>query len=872
MNKERWQQVTSIVDKVLDLDMDAAGRYAFVEAECGGDTQLQAEVLDFLRAVTTSERFWEEMLESGQALVNELTTSGEDTGINQSLYRIKQAGPYKVLKLIARGGMSNVYLAERNDGFFQRYVAIKILRRELNSEHHIKLFLAEREILSSLEHPNIARLYDAGIADGRPYLVMEYVEGMPLTSYCADNNCSFETRIELFKQVCQAVKTAHRNLIVHRDLKPDNILVTPDGTVKILDFGIAKIIDTEPEHKPDPEAESEPGPGQEVVEQTEKGPRMFSIQYAAPEQITHGRITTSTDVYALGMLLYELLAGQPPFYLTSKKLRDAEYIIRNQTADPPGSLVTDSALARKLKGDLDAITVKALQKDPARRYASADHMLNDVCRYQDGQPVSARPSTRRYRVRKFIIRHPGLMAVIAMAVLSATIYLVTQQRYAERLKAERDMAESAQERAESVTGFLMDLFDDAGSSGARDTLSVASLLALGEERLGADTTYHPLVRIGLLAALSRAYFRTGFDGAGLRINDVRIAAVREYYGPDDLNTATALIMAGIDRVDVRHWKPAAEMLEEGLAILRAHPQMGTGTGEYSKLLSLALRYLSITYRHLGQPVEALEAVEQYLELRAEQNKEGHREHMQSEDLAALAYILRGHGRYEEAAGLYEQAMAIGRTSGAGAHPVTLNNYASLLRAMGRPGEAEPLFRESRERRWPAPGEEPSMFLDNVNGNLMSLLNILGRDDEAIEIALEYLELLRTTHPSAHWRVGRAINGVGTAYMLAGDCVNAMPYLREGMENYEAGLGPDHTWTASVRASIGLCFNDMGRLHEAEEYLLEAHRSFLTSNEETNPADVVPTLRGLTMVYETLDRTDEAAHYRELLEQAQQTDR
>jgi eukaryotic-like serine/threonine-protein kinase len=855
MNKKRWRQVTSIVDKALDLDLDAAGRVSFVKAECGSDLQLQAEVLDFLRAVTTSELFWEDMLESSQALVNEATISDTDPEKNQSLYKIKQAGPYKVIKLIARGGMSNVYLAERNDGLFHRYVAIKILRRELNSEQHVKLFLAERKILSSLEHPNIARLYDAGIADGRPYLVMEYVEGVPLTTYCIEHNASFKTRIELFKQVCLAVKTAHRNLIVHRDLKPDNILVTTEGTVKILDFGIAKILDMEPGE----------------FDETEKGPRMFSIQYAAPEQIRQGMITTSTDVYALGLLLYELLADKPPFDLTGKKLREAEYIICNQTAGPPGSVVTDSALSGKLKGDLDAIIGRALQKDPGRRYASADQMLNDVYRYQDGHPVTARPDTWHYRLQKFIKRHPGLMSVIVMAVLTTSLYLVTLQRHTERLMAERDAAEAAQLRAESLTGYLMDLFDDAGSSGARDTLSVGSLLALGEERLESDTTYHPIVRIELLGALSRAYFRTGLDGAGRRIENVQAAAVREHYGPDHPQTARILIWAGIERVNSRHWKTAAEMLEEGLGILREHQQKGNDSDEYSNHLRLALRYLSVTYRNLGQPDEALETVQEYLNLRSESKPEEYSDQIQSEELADLAYVLRGHGRYEEAAALYEQALALQRTEKSEVDPAILNNYASLLRAMERFGEAEPLFRESREHMWPAPGEVPSMSLDAVNGNLMSLLNLLERYDEAIEITMEYEALLRTTHPSGHWRIGRANNNIGTVYMYAGDCVNAMPYLRDAMGNYETGLGPDHTWTSAVRAQIGLCYKDMGRLQEAEEYLLKAHRGFLISTQENNPASVVPTLEGLIMVYEALGRAEEMAHYRDLLVQAEQAD-
>ncbi|MGF1671205.1 MAG: serine/threonine protein kinase, partial [Balneolaceae bacterium] len=389
MTKDRWKTVTSIVDLILEAK--PGDQQKIIDNECGHDPELIREVKKFLFSIENSESLWDDLLKSNKILANELTESGALLDDTTTSFIPEQIGVYKLIRLIARGGMGDVFLAERNDGQFKRTVALKILRRELISENYTQRFITEREILSSLDHPNIARLYDGGFTnDGRPYLVMEYIDGEPITSFCTRNECSAEKKLDLFIQICQAVHYAHTNLIVHRDLKPDNIFVTTGGVVKILDFGIAKILDTEL--------------SPEMLVQTSTGSRLFSVQYAAPEQITLDKITTSTDVYALGLILYEIITGSKPNNLEAKNLKKAENLIRFQSPESPSRVVANKQLSKKLRGDLDSIILKALRKEPEHRYATVDLLLNDIKRYQHHLPVLAKSGSIKYRCQKFTKR------------------------------------------------------------------------------------------------------------------------------------------------------------------------------------------------------------------------------------------------------------------------------------------------------------------------------------------------------------------------------------------------------------------------------------------------------------------------------------
>ncbi len=383
MTPERFRQAREIFNEALDIDPER--RPAFLDGGCAGDASLRAEVESLLASASEASG---SLLEAARG---ELRIIADDTpGLPRRI------GPYTLQSEIGRGGMGTVYLAERSDREFEGRVAVKLVKRGMDTDFILERFRSERQILSSLSHASIARLLDGGTtADGMPYFVMEYVEGKHLLEYADERRLPLSERIALFRRVCDAVSYAHRNLVVHRDLKPDNILVATDGTPKLLDFGLAKLLVPAVE------------PGE--VASTLTAQRMLTPGYASPEQIRGERVTTAGDIFSLGVVLYRLLAGEGPFMG-----RTAEEVSRAVLEQQPKS-------AKKALGeDLDKILSKALQKEPARRYASVDQLSEDLRRYTEGRPVLARKDTLTYRARKFVTRHRfGVAAAVFVALLLA---------------------------------------------------------------------------------------------------------------------------------------------------------------------------------------------------------------------------------------------------------------------------------------------------------------------------------------------------------------------------------------------------------------------------------------------------------------------
>lgn len=398
METERWHEVDRLFAEALDRPR--AQRLAFLDAACAGDTALRREVERLLAADEAGADFLagppEELLE--------LNLDEQEEG--------GSLGPYRLLRKIGSGGMGTIYLARREDEHYQRDVAVKILRSDLESDEIRHRFIAERQILARLDHPNIAHLYDGGdTEDGRPYLVMELVEGLPVDQYCDLHRLTLDQRLGLFQKICAAVRHAHQNLLVHRDLKPANILVTPQGEPKLLDFGIAKRL--------------APGPD-EAAHKTRIGLRLLTPRYASPEQVRSAAITTASDVYSLGVILYELLAGRSPYQAAAEVPYEMERVICRQEPERPSLAVfrpgppqaEEIALARKtrpralahcLRGDLDSIVLKALRKEPGQRYGSAAQLAEDLERHCRDLPVAAR-DTLRSRVQKFLLRNRAALS------------------------------------------------------------------------------------------------------------------------------------------------------------------------------------------------------------------------------------------------------------------------------------------------------------------------------------------------------------------------------------------------------------------------------------------------------------------------------
>jgi len=475
MDAERWQRLSPLLDALIELD--AEGRQARLVELREQEPALAAE----LEALLALEDEHEDFL--AEPLVAPPPMAKPDSLI----------GPYKLDRLLGEGGMGQVWLARRADGLYQRRVALKLLRPGLADPNLRQRFTRERQILARLGHPHIARLLDAGIStDNQPYLALEYVEGEAITDWCRSRDLSVEARIKLFLQVCEAVSHAHANLIVHRDLKPSNILVTPLDEVRLLDFGIAKLLDG-------------PEPGRD---NTRTEVRAFTLHYAAPEQIRGEPVTTMTDVYSLGVVLYELLAETKPYRL--KRQTDAEWEEAILIADPQKPSATllreadsdpsrTAALRRRTKriaGDLDNIALKALSKRPEHRYPSVEAMALDLERFLEGKPVLARPQSVAYRTQKFVHRHRWALATTALIllVLTTALGLVTWQ-------AQQAIREAS--RAQALQNFVTGLFEQAGGGDTQGTLDVRKLLEAGEQRGNRELARQPLARAELFGVIAR---------------------------------------------------------------------------------------------------------------------------------------------------------------------------------------------------------------------------------------------------------------------------------------------------------------------------------------------------------------------------------
>jgi len=545
MTPERWKHVKDLFHRALERA--PPDRPAYVAAEAGDDRELVGEVESLISAHESAGESLERPVVDLKAEfpVDESTVPGVG----------RFAGPYRLLREVGWGGMGAVYEALREDEAFRKRAAVKIVRRETASEAILVRFRQERQILAGLDHPHIAALFDGGAtADGRPWFAMEFVEGSAIDEYCRAQRLSVRERVALFLEVCAAVEYAHRNLVVHRDLKPTNILVTADGRPKLLDFGIAKLV-----------GEESAAAGSHL---TRAGDLLLTPDYASPEQVRGGPITTATDVYSLGVILYELLAGTRPYRLEGKPLHDIVRTITDHEPPRPSdaveqgddaSTVAEGAAARlrrQLAGDLDCIVLMAIRKEPDRRYTSVGQLREDLQRYLDGRPVLARPGSNAYRLRKFIVRHAAAVAGVTLLIAILAGGVVSTLLQARRAEAERARAE---ERFNDVRGLANSVLFEINDSlaevpGATETRSL--LVRRGLEylsRLSRQSGDNPSIQREIAAA----YVRLGaVQGLPTNANLGDLNGARQSYGLA-LAAAQRLLAQNPDDLEARRTEALA---------------------------------------------------------------------------------------------------------------------------------------------------------------------------------------------------------------------------------------------------------------------------------------------------------------------------
>ncbi len=807
----RWEALEDIFLRALDHIGDDRAHY--LERACADDPTLRDEVEGMLRAEESGTDFrWIDRVdgpESGSPLTG--------APIPPEHRRI---GPWRILRLLGRGGMGQVYLAERDDDQYREQVALKVVRSDYHADLLDERFRAERQILARLRHPNIATLLDGGVTDdGRPYLVMQYESGLPITAYCDEHTLPVRDRLTLFATVCDAVHFAHTNLVVHRDLKPSNILVDDDGRPRLLDFGIAKILEG----------------GLDVTRPVTGDMRLFSPDHAAPEQVRGEPVTTATDVYALGILLYELLAGRRPF----RSGDTGPLELHRQVCEEPPTRPSDnvSSLARNtpgeaaatgpaalrgtrpgllvqtLKGDLDQIVLKALRKEPHRRYASAGQFADDVRRYLAGLPVDAQPDAVGYRVRKFVGRHRLGVATAAAVALLTVGFAGTMAAASTRLAREQVRTQEALDRAETVSEYLIGLFDAANPEEDPSGLSAPELLARGVER-AEQLADQPAVQAQMLHSIGRAYSSLARYDEARPLLERGLALRRQVYGDRHGDVGRSLTaLAWLYLQQDGDFRSAEPLLQEALDI---YGDPSTPDLERSNLAAGLSNLGAVLYQR--QDYEGAERA--FLDaLAALASIEGVDGLQLGPPTGNLALALSRQGRYAEAEAAARDALELNREARGDEHPyvaVALNILAETLLEQGRYDEARPIYDDVLSRRRALYGDDHPAVAAALN-NLGQLLNRQERWEEAIPYAQEAVDIQRRTQGETHPLLGMGLKNLGRLYLYQGRYGEAEPYLLEALAINVASLGPDHAQSALVRSSLVQIYEGLGRDDDAARY-------------------------------------------------------
>ncbi len=754
-----------------------------------------------------------------------------------------QIGPYRLLDLLGKGGMGEVYRAERADGVFEQRVALKLVKRGMDSAEILRRFHRERQILARLDHPGIARILDGGTApDGRPYFVLELVEGEPILAHCQRAGSSLEDRLRLIIAACEAVDTAHRNLVVHRDLKPSNLLVSTDGQVKLLDFGIAKLLA--------PEGGEREGAADWTTLHEQ---RLLTPAYAAPEQLLGESVTTATDVYTLGVILYELLTGRSPHprnrtlpdMLQEKEGRETverpSALLRRrldqdktQQADAAISGISDPRrFARRLQGDLDTIVLTTLRRDPARRYRSAAELAAELQRFLEERPIQARPDSVLYRSRKLVLRHKLATAAILAAILSLVVGLAVALRQAEIARAQA-------QRAERVKELLVSIFREADAeTGQGATLTAREILDTGARRLETELDAEPQVQAELLDAVAQIERSLGLFDSARKTAGSALARRQMLFGPDSPEAALSLTtlaeVASFGGQLDEGWRLA----EQALPAIEEH--YDRETREWQRLATLRAFLL----RQQGNSEDALPIVQEVAE--ANRRRFGPRSPEMARQLLNVSSVLGDLSRLDEAERLAREATEIMQESPRASRlevSSALRTLAEVLDTMGRKKEAAEYFEAvlDQQRRALGPDSIEVAYTQIKYGYLLNEVRRHAESETALRDAIRILE------PLDHYETGAARRYLAFNLMSQSRYAEAYQEFVEVERFLRARAGDDNPLVWATLNSQGWALLELRRLDEADRILsmVIAHHEPIgpESNEIRSPLKYLGEVRRL----------------------------
>lgn len=756
----------------------------------------------------------------------------------------QRLGAYEVVREIGDGGMGAVYEGIRADDEYRKRVAIKLVHRGFESRIALARFRRERQILANLEHRNIATLLDGGVsADGRPFIVMEYVDGTPITKWCDSHSATIETRLALFDQVCNAVQHAHRNLVVHLDLKPGNILVTDDGTVKLLDFGISRLIGDE---------------GADAMPVTRGGPRAFTPEYASPEQMSGDVLTTAADVYSLGVVLFELLAGRRPNSNT-KNLDDRPSTDR--AISRPSTAVTSDAARRsgektvdklraRLKGDLDSITSMAMRFEPERRYASVEALRLDVSRHLSGLPVRAQADTAAYRLKKFARRNVvgiGLSAAIALALIAGVISTALETRH----------ARAEQVKAEELNGFLKSLLSSVQpATGGRD-VPVSEVLDSAAHRIDRDKTIQPDVRAELETVIGQSYLSLArYDEAGRHFNSAA-SLYKETMG--DTSEPLVIALTNIGGV----YLARGDMDSAEISFNRALSMHKSIVNKPDTLLATLMGSLGSVAHGRGKPRDSELLHRQALNVY--RNVLGPRDDHVATSMNNLAVALGEQDKWGEAETLHRQAIAIFKVNHAGLNTYVAdaeNALATALDIEGKNAAAESTYLAVLDMRKRLLGPKHPDYAFTLF-NYSMFLSYQNRCKESIELSREVLALRGVGIPESHPSIASSLQTIGRCLDKLGRTDEGGRALQESYDLRRKYMGPESWLVANSEGILGEHETLVRRYDVAERMLLHSNGVLKTTLGMSNPRTQTNVKR-LVSLYEAWNKPSQATAFRALL--------
>lgn len=825
--KADWRRIEEVF--LAALDQAPLSREQFVGQACGGDQPLREEVMAMLRSHEETGDFMETPAYQANAGL-----LAEQEG---ALKIGEQVGDYRILSLLGEGGMGEVYLAE--DLSLGRKVALKLVRPGFGGANLLRQFQREERILGGLTHPNIAQLYGAAFTGtGIPYFVMEYVEGERLDSFCDTRQLSIRERLELFRKVCSAVSYAHRHLVVHRDLKPGNIRVTPDGEPKLLDFGIAKLL----------EDDNAVAPAQTITVTTAMTP-----EYASPEQLRGEPITTATDVYSLGVVLFELLTGQKPYRTKSRRFDEVARAVTEQEPTRPSLALSKNPKSKTqnpklLRGDLDNIVLTAIRKEPARRYSSVGQFSEDIRRHLEGLPIVARKDTAGYRATKFVGRNRVAVAAAALVVVAIVTGLIVSLWQAKRAWTQRDVAQR-------ISSFLQNMLGSAAPEVKGIDVKVSDLLNDASARARTELANEPGVMADVLMTLGRTYISLSL--ADKAEADLRTALAASLKANGELHPTTATTMGWLGlALAYRGQGVEGEQISRRAVELqrKLHP-----AGDEN--LGVALYALGYNLIVKNEAKNAVPLLEEAMELIRRHLGETHGAYIAT--IVMLAKAKESVGQIEAAEVLYRKAIDIGSRVEARYRIFLAQAQAYLgflLTGKGAYAEAETVLQQSEATYRELYGGEANFSVAAAQSQL-ALVHFLQSDYVRAESeGKKALDLCRKYFGPEHSITTSTGVTLGLTLTRAGKPVEGEPLLREALTIRKKVLPPDDALTAGAASALGECLTAQNRFVEAEPLLLSGYNDLKAKLGDKNKRTTDARLR-LARLYDAWNKPEQAAQFR-----------